>query len=168
MGCIILGDLCDFRRYFQGFEKERKRFTPESHTHFCVRTFINGFVFWEMWWPSNIDRFQLRLQRNCSGKSMHSQSHTHALFSSELITDKVTQWGQELCVLCSLLTCAFMLSGKFQLIVHQDSQVQGPFSYPKIVLIIHNNGPHQNQIFDNTSALCLALWPQNQICLGSF
>ena len=24
----------------------------------------------------------------------------------------------------------------------------------------HNNGPHQDQIFDNPSALCLALCPQ--------
>ena len=30
----------------------------------------------------------------------------------------------------------------------------------------HNNGPHQDQIFDNPSALCLALWAKNQIWLG--
>ena len=29
----------------------------------------------------------------------------------------------------------------------------------------HNNGPHQDQIFDNPSALCLALVPQNRIRL---
>ena len=27
----------------------------------------------------------------------------------------------------------------------------------------HNNGPHQDQIFDNPSALCLAVWTKNQI-----
>ena len=26
----------------------------------------------------------------------------------------------------------------------------------------HNNGLHQDQIFDNPSALCLALWGRNQ------
>ena len=30
----------------------------------------------------------------------------------------------------------------------------------------HNNGPHQEQIFDNPSALCLALWAKNRIRLG--
>ena len=29
-----------------------------------------------------------------------------------------------------------------------------------------DNGPHQDQIFDNPSALCLALWAKNQIWLG--
>ena len=28
-----------------------------------------------------------------------------------------------------------------------------------------NNGPHKDQIFDNPSALCLALWAKNQIQL---
>ena len=27
----------------------------------------------------------------------------------------------------------------------------------------HNNGPHQDQIFDNPSVLCLALWAKNWI-----
>ena len=30
----------------------------------------------------------------------------------------------------------------------------------------HDNGPHQDQIFDNPSTLCLALWTQNWIWLG--
>ena len=30
----------------------------------------------------------------------------------------------------------------------------------------HNNGPHQDQTFDNPYALCLALWAKNQIQLG--
>ena len=30
----------------------------------------------------------------------------------------------------------------------------------------HNNGPHQDQIFDNHSAFCLALWAKNWIWLG--
>ena len=30
----------------------------------------------------------------------------------------------------------------------------------------HNNGPHQDQIFDNPSALCLVLWSKNRIQLG--
>ena len=30
----------------------------------------------------------------------------------------------------------------------------------------HNNGPHQDPIFDNPSALCLAVWAKNQIPLG--
>ena len=30
----------------------------------------------------------------------------------------------------------------------------------------HNNGPHQDQIFDNPSALCLALWAKHQIRFG--
>ena len=29
----------------------------------------------------------------------------------------------------------------------------------------HNNGPHQDQIFDNPAALCLALWAKNRIQL---
>ena len=29
----------------------------------------------------------------------------------------------------------------------------------------HNNGPHQDQIFDNPSALCLALWAKTRIRL---
>ena len=29
----------------------------------------------------------------------------------------------------------------------------------------HNNGPHQDQIFDNPSALCLAMWAKNRIRL---
>ena len=29
----------------------------------------------------------------------------------------------------------------------------------------HNNGPHQDQIFDNPSGHCLALWAKNQIGL---
>ena len=30
----------------------------------------------------------------------------------------------------------------------------------------HNNGPHQDQIFDNPAALCLALWDNNLIWLS--
>ena len=30
----------------------------------------------------------------------------------------------------------------------------------------HNNGPHQDQIFDNPSALCLALWAKNRMAKG--
>ena len=30
----------------------------------------------------------------------------------------------------------------------------------------HDNGPHQDQIFDNPSALCLALWAKHRIRLG--
>ena len=30
----------------------------------------------------------------------------------------------------------------------------------------HSNGPHQDQIFDNPSTLCLAMWAKNQIRLG--
>ena len=29
-----------------------------------------------------------------------------------------------------------------------------------------NNGPHQDQIFHNPSAVCLALWDKNRIWLG--
>ena len=29
-----------------------------------------------------------------------------------------------------------------------------------------NKGPHQDQIFDNLSALCLALWAKNQVPAG--
>ena len=30
----------------------------------------------------------------------------------------------------------------------------------------HNNGPQQDHIFDNPSALCLALWAKNQVPAG--
>ena len=30
----------------------------------------------------------------------------------------------------------------------------------------HNNGPHQDKIFDNPAALCLALWAKNRIRPG--
>ena len=30
----------------------------------------------------------------------------------------------------------------------------------------HNNGPYQDQILDNPSALCLALWAKNRTWLG--
>ena len=30
----------------------------------------------------------------------------------------------------------------------------------------HNNGSHQDQIFDNPAALCLVLWAKNQIRPG--
>ena len=30
----------------------------------------------------------------------------------------------------------------------------------------HNNGPHQDKIFDNPSALCLSVWAKNWIWLG--